>query len=111
MALDIARAQRLRGMVLAAIPDGAIDGNHAPGLTSAYETLRAEIAAWLDGDLRQEFDDFFPELPVVEAPAGTQRAVYTFAEKKKSAAHGAVTKLRLMAGWLGGLIDQHPNIG
>jgi hypothetical protein len=107
MALDIPRAQRLRSMTIAAVPEGAIDGNHAPGLTSAYESLRGEISSWLEGDLRQEFDDFFPALDVVEPPSGHPREIYMFAEKKKSTAQGAATKLRLMAGWLGGLIDQY----
>jgi hypothetical protein len=107
MGLDIPRAQRLRAMVVAAVPDGPIDGNHAPGLTTAYESLRAEIGSWLEGDLRQEFDDFFPSLEVVEPPSAHPRDVGMFAEKKKSAAHGAAIKLRLMSGWLDGLINQH----
>lgn len=106
-ALDIPRAQRLRSMIVAAVPEGSLDGNHAPGLTSAYESLRAEVRTWLEGDLGKEFDDFFPALDVVEPPGGHPREIYMFAEKKKSAAQGAAMKLRLMAGWLGGLIDQH----
>jgi hypothetical protein len=44
-----------------------------------------------------------------QCPMGRSTAtdVGMFAEKKKSAAHGAAIKLRLMSGWLDGLINQH----
>lgn len=94
-------------MVKAAVPAGNLDGSHAPALTSAYALLRTQIVASLeDGPLRDEFAGFFPELEVVEPPTGHPREIYMFAEKKKSAAQGAATKLRLMEGWLSGVIRQ-----
>jgi hypothetical protein len=43
MALEVARVRRLNTMVDAATHTGSLDGNHAPALTRAYASLRAQI--------------------------------------------------------------------
>lgn len=107
MPLEVSKVRRLLGMVNAAVPPGALDGTHAPALTSTYASLRGQIAGSLDGPILQEFEAFFPELEVVAPPGSDPRDIGLFPIRYASAAQGAATKIRLMSGWLDALLRAH----
>jgi hypothetical protein len=100
--LDLGRLLRLRGMVLAASqtdPTAAA----AQALVNAYNAIQRDLVDALTGELSQEFQRLFGLLVDPPAPGVVLREI---ALRREASAADALTRLRLLLGWIQGLIDE-----
>lgn len=68
MEIDVGRLLRLRAMTQSAAESVEADGNGAAALTQGYGRLRRMVRDTVEGSgaSLDEFDEAFPDLPVVE---------------------------------------------
>lgn len=105
MGTDVGRFLRLQGAIDAAA--SAVPEDHAAtavtALVGSYSALREEVRAAIDTKFHAEFDRLFPVMPVPPAP-NVRAGFDPF--RSADIANEARTRLRTMAGWLGGFVQE-----
>lgn len=109
MEIDVGRLLRLRAMTQSAAESVEADGNGAAALTQGYGRLRRMVRDTVEGSgaSLDEFDEAFPDLPVVEHTGHEDiREVAMRETIYAPQAREARALLGQLAGWITGILEE-----
>jgi hypothetical protein len=104
---DLGRITRLKGAVASTADVSEVKPDDAVSLVDGYRRLREQVASLVaDTDLRDEFEEMFPDLPefVAQSPTGG-RGLIEWHNRATTEAKKAQRLLSQMSGWLEGVIE------